>query len=241
MKISITITSILLFTTPFILAQTVAESKVYETYDNIIGVENTGLFNGTEFTDLFLNTNGTYRYFKGYDYVRGAVYYNGEFYSNVLLKYDLLEDNLITHSEGKLSVFNVKLIPDFVTSFSIYNRDFVKLVDINLPLPGNGFFEEAYLGNQFKLYIKHNKRKKDKALNSGVQYRFSINNYYLLQVDGHYAVINSIKDLRRALPEREDDIRKYYKSYKKLYKSDPDNFLIKLLKHLEGLSKPSKF
>lgn len=240
MKITITVTSILLLTTHFIHAQTVAEGKVYETYDNIIGVENTGLFNGTEFTDLFLNTNGTYRYFKGYDYVRGAVSYNGELYSNVLLKYDLLEDNLITHSEGKLSVFNVKLIPDFVTSFSIYNRNFVKLVDMNLPLPGNGFFEEAYLGNQFKLYIKHSKRKKDKALNSGVQYQFSINNYYLLKVDGNYAVINSIKDLRRALPEREDDIRKYYKSYKKRYKSNPDNFMIKLITHLEGLSKPSK-
>ncbi|NGX84050.1 hypothetical protein [Aequorivita sp. KMM 9714] len=87
-----------------------------------------------------------------------------------MLKYDLLEDNLITHSEGKLSAFNVKFIPDFITSFSIYNRNFVKLVDIYLQLSGNGFFEEAYLGNQLKLYIKHSKRKKDKALNSGVQY-----------------------------------------------------------------------
>ncbi|WP_313113667.1 hypothetical protein [Aequorivita sediminis] len=240
MKIAITVTSILLFTTQFIRAQTVAERKIYEAYDNIVGVENTGLFNGTEFTDLFLNTDGTYRYFKGYDYVRGTINYNGEFYSNVLLKYDLFEDNLITHSEGKLSVFNVKLIPNFITSFSIYDRNFVKIAALNLPLAGNGFFEEAYLGNQFKLYIKHSKRKKDKPLKSGVQYQFSINNYYLLRVDGNYAVINSIKDLRRALPEREDDIRKFYKSYKKLYKANPDSFMIKLITHLEGLSKPSK-
>ncbi|NGX84051.1 hypothetical protein [Aequorivita sp. KMM 9714] len=53
MRITITVTCILLFTTHFIHAQTVAESKIYETYGNIVGVENTGLFNGTEFTDLF--------------------------------------------------------------------------------------------------------------------------------------------------------------------------------------------
>ena len=39
--------------------------KIYETYDKIVGLDNTGLYNGTEFTDLFLNTDGTFRYYQG--------------------------------------------------------------------------------------------------------------------------------------------------------------------------------
>lgn len=215
-------------------SQTTSKDKIYETYDNIVGIENTGLFNGTEFTDIFLNTDGTYRYFKGFDYVRGSVTYNGEYYVNVLLKYDLLEDNLLTRSNDNLSLFNVKFIPEFVTSFSMYNRNFVRLSDTNLGLSGNGFFETAYLGNDLQIYIKQSKKKKDKALNSGIQYKFSEDNFYLLKHKDVYSVIRSTKDLRNALPEKDDEIKDFYKSYKALYKSNPDSFMTKLVKYLDG-------
>ncbi|AFL82408.1 hypothetical protein Aeqsu_2968 [Aequorivita sublithincola DSM 14238] len=215
-------------------SQTSSKDKIYETFDNIVGVENTGLFNGTEFTDLFLNTDGTYRYFNGFDYVRGSVTYNGEYYVNVLLKYDLLEDNLLTRSDDNLSLFNVKFIPEFVESFSMYNRNFVRLSDTNLGLARNGFYEAAYLGNDLQLYIKHSKRKKDRALNSGIQYKFSEDNFYLLKNKNAYSVIRSTKDLRKALPERADEIKDFYKSYKALYKSNPDSFMTKLVKYLDG-------
>src|SRR5690606_11974346 len=143
-------------------------------------------------------------------YVRGSVTYNGEYYVNVLLKYDLLEDNLLTRSDDNLSVFNVKLIPEFVESFSIHNRNFVRLSDTNLGLSGNNFFEASYVGNELHLYIKHVKKKKDKALNSGIQYKFSEDNFYLLKKNGTYTVIRSAKDLRKALPERDDEIRDFY-------------------------------
>lgn len=226
--------STLFLTVYFSYAQTKSQDKIYETYDKIVGLENSFLFNGTEFIDLFLNTDGTYRYFMGYDYVRGSIIYSGQYYSNVLLKYDILEDNLLTHSEGKLSIFNVKLLPEFVESFSIYNRNFVRLTDTKLSLSGNGYFEVAYLGGELQLYVKQNKRKKDKALSRGVQYKFFNNNYYLLKKKDKYVVISSIKDLKNALPERADEIRDFYKSYKKLYKLNPDSFMTKLMTSLDN-------
>ncbi|MDC8000550.1 hypothetical protein POV26_05850 [Aequorivita todarodis] len=216
-------------------SQTNSQNKIYETYDNIVGLDNTGLFNGTEFTDLFLNTDGTYRYFNGYDYAVGSVTYNGQYYVNVFLKYDLLEDNLLTRSDDNLSIFNVKLIPEFVGSFSIYGRNFVSMPGTNLEITGNGYFEAAYLGNKLDLYIKHTKKKKDKPLKNGVQYRFSEYNFYVLKNSGNYTIINSERELRKLLPEKEDEIRNFYKSYKALYKSDPDSFMTKLVKYLDGL------
>lgn len=215
-------------------SQANSQDKIYETYDAIVSLDNTGLYNGTEFTDLFLNTDGTYRYYNGFDYSKGSVIYNGQYYVNVLLKYDLLEDNLLTRSDDNLSIFNVKLIPEFVESFSIYNRKFVRLAQTNLGIASNGFFEEVYLGNDLNLYIKHGKKKKDKALKSGIQYKFSENNFYVLKSNGIYSVISSAKDLEKILPEKEDEIRQFYKSYKTLYKSNPDSFMTKLVKYLDG-------
>lgn len=215
-------------------SQTKLPNDIYETYDKIVGLDNTGLYNGTEFTDLFLNTDGTYRYFNGYDYTPGTVAYNGQYYVNVLLKYDLLDDNLLTRSNDNLSIFNVKLIPEFVDSFSIYNRNFVRLTDIDLNISGNGFFEAAYLGNDLELYIKHTKKKKDKALNSGIQYRFSDDNFYIVKTNGKYSIVDSSKDLRELIPEKDKEIRDFYKSYRALNKSNPDVFMVKLLKYLDG-------
>lgn len=220
-------------------SQNNSQQNIYEAYDKMVGLDNTGLYNGTEFTDLFLNTDGTFRYFNGFDYSKGSVEYNGQYYSNVSLKYDLLEDNLLTRSEDNLSIFNVKLIPDFVKSFSIYNRDFVKLQHTNLSIAGNGFFEIGYLGNEVSLYIKRTKKKKDKPLNTGVQYRFSEENFYVLKTNGNFYVVGKAKDVWKILPEKEDRIRQFYKSYKALYKSNLDSFMVKLVQNLNDLDKNS--
>lgn len=230
-------------TTPLLLAllltlaafsQSTPRDIIFETYDTMVGMDNTGLFNGTEFTDLFLNTDGTYRYYNGYDYTRGSVTYNGQYYADVLLKYDLLEDNLLTRSDDNLSVFNVKLIPGFVGTFSIHGRNFVRLPDTAIKPGGNGFYEAAYLGRDVALYIKHTKKMKDKALRSGVQYRFLDANYYMLKYKGAYSVVSSQKDFRKLFPEKSEEIRKFYKSFKNLNRSNPDAFMVQLTKYLDG-------
>ena len=208
--------------------------KIYETYDKIVGLDNTGLYNGTEFTDLFLNTDGTFRYYQDYDYTKGSVTYNGQYYVNVLLKYDLLRDNLLTRSDDNLSIFNVKLIPAFLDSFSIHNHKFVRLPNVDLGLGGNGFYEAAYLGNDLELYIKHTKKMKDRALRNGIQYRFSEANYYVLKYNGKYAILGSPRDIRQLLPEKAGEIREFYKSYKAIRKSNPDLFMTKLVTYLDG-------
>jgi len=216
-------------------SQNNSQQKIFETYDAIVGLDNTGLFNGTEFTDLFLNTDGTFRYFNGFDYSKGSVKYNGQFYPNVSLKYDLLEDNLLTRSDDNLSIFDVKLIPQFVESFSIYGKTFVRLHNTNLPDANDGFFEEGFLGNEMSLYTRHTKKKKDRASKRGVQYRFLDDNYYVLKVNEKYHVVRKAKDVWKLLPEREQQIREFSKTYKALSKSDPRSFMVKLVDHIDGL------
>ncbi len=215
-------------------SQNNSQNNIYETYDKIVGLDNTGLYNGTEFADPFLNTDGSYRYFNGFDYTKGSVEYNGQYYANVSLKYDLLDDNLLVRSDDNLSIFNVKLIPEFVSEFSIYNKHFVRLAETKLDLSGNGFFEKAYLGNDLSIYIKHTKKKRDKPLKSGIQYNFTEVNFYVLENGGIYYLVDSSKDIEKILPEKKDIIRNFHKSYKTLYKSNLDTYMTKLVKYLDG-------
>ena len=219
----------------FSMAQNGSAPHVFQQYDQLVSLENTGLYNGTEFNDIFLNTDGTYRYFKRFDYNRGSVVYSGQFYPNIPLKYDLLEDNLLTHSDDNLSIFVVKLIPEFIDSFTVHNREFVRLTNVDKAFVGNGFFEKVFIGNKVKLYTKHVKKKRDKALQSGIQYRFSDANFFLIAYKNQYFIANSAKDVWKNIPELKDQIRKFSKTYKQLYKTDKQAFMTKLIGYLDSL------
>ncbi len=227
---------LLLFTGYCATAQQDADSKFYEIFDNIVGIENTGLFNGTEFVDPYLKTDGTFRYFDQFNFTKGNITYSGQFYPNVLLKYDVLEDQVITRSDDNLSIFQVKLIPEKISNFSVYGHNFVRL-SLNETEEGNGFFEIGFNGEVYSLYVKHIKKMREKALNSGIEYSFKNDNFYLLKYENGYKKIGTIKDLRNALPKKNEQIRDFYKTYKTLYKANRDEFMIKIVKYLDGLDK----
>lgn len=222
-------------------SQPKSDSSIHNVYDDLVSLENTGLYNGTEFKDQFVNTDGSYRYFNLFNFTEGSIVYNNQFYSNVLLKYDLVEDNIITRSDDNLSLFKVRLIAEKISSFSIYNHKFIRLTDTELNLNDNGFFEIIYLGNKLNCYIKHQKKTKERAINKRMQYRFLDDNYYLLLFGETYHIIHSIKDLIKVIPERDQQIRNFYRSYKPLYELNTDGFMKQLVKYLdEGLEKSNQ-
>jgi len=229
---------LIFFNSTFVLvqAQTQDRELIYRTFDKITGVENLGLYDGPEFTDPYLNTNGTFRYLNGFDFVTGSVNYRNQFYVDVPLKYDVLEDNLITTSSGALNIFNVKLIAEFVSEFVINNHRFVRLNHIK----NQGFIEEAFNGNNLKLYIKHEKFKRERALKTGVQYSFKSQNSYFFEYGGNYTQVSSIRDLRKAFPGAGDSITDFHRIHKNIYKNNRDLFMIKLATYLDSLQLTEK-
>ncbi len=222
---------IILTTTAFAQAQTTSQDRMYNTYDQMVGLDNTGLFNGTEFTDLFLNTDGSYRYLKGFDYAEGSVVYKEQYYVNVPLKYDLLEDNLLARSNDNLSIFNIRLIPEFVSEFTLHGLHFVTLEGFGK----SGFFEQAFQGDFMNLYIKHKKKMRSKALRSGVQYRFKRENNYLIKYKETYLQIETVREIPRELPTFKTEIKSFYHRFRSLYKQDRDEFMKKLISYLDTL------
>lgn len=211
--------------------QTSSLDRIYRTYDQLVGLDNTGLYNGTEFTDMYLNTDGTFRYLDGFDYTKGSVVYNGQYYVDVLLKYDILEDQLLTKSNDNLGIFNVKLITEFVSEFTLKDRHFVKITEFG----EKEFFEWGYKGNAINLYIKHKKTKRKKVIKSGIQYSFKPVNFYLIEYNGKYSKIETIGNVRREFPDIKPQINDFYHSFKSLYKEDRDIFMKKLASYMDNL------
>ena len=224
----------LFFKIVVLFSQSLTDNEIHKTYNDLVGLENTGFYNGPEFKDEYANSSGDSRYFNQSIFVDGTIEYDGQLFVNVPLEYDIFSDNVITKSKDYMGNFIVRLIPEFISKFTIDGHNFIKLYDSKLQLAGNGFYEIATAGNQFKLYLKHIRKVKERTVDFSVQYGFTSHNFYLVQCDGDYFIISSIKDFKRVVPVRYKEIQKFRKDYKLMYKSNNHGFMIKLIEYLNG-------
>jgi len=225
---------LILFNVTVLFSQSISENKNHNVYDDFVGLENTGFYNGPEFKDEYPNASGISRYFNQNAFANSTVEFDGQLYSKVPLEYDIFSDNVLTRSNDYMSNFIVQLIPTHISSFTINGHDFVKLNDSKLSLDGNGFYEVASIGTPFKLYIKHLRKEKERTVDLAVRHILTSENYYLVKYDGNYHIINSIKDFKAVIPGRYKEVQKFRKDYKSIYKSDRNGFMIKLVEYLNG-------
>lgn len=211
-------------------SQSVRDNIAHHVYDGLVSKENTGLYNGPEFKDQFLDSwDESHIYLDSSGFINGTLVYNNQLYTGVLLKYDLYGDNVIIRSNDHLGSFQVALIAENISGFTVHNRDFTKLTGTGSELEGSGFFEVATPA----LYIKHVKKRKRETIDNVLQYRFLEDNHYVLLYNAVYHIIYDIKDFKHILPDKYKQIQDFKKQNKRLYKTDPDRFMIALIKYLD--------
>jgi len=211
------------------------KGEYLNTYDATVGLENTGLYNGIQFKDQSRSADGTFRFYNDGEFTKGTVVFDGQLYKNVLLKYDILEDVLITHSDDDLSIFHLQLVTNKVSYFSIFSKEFVRLKFPDRQISKlNDFYELLYKGNSLTLYEKHYKNKKEVLKGTFLAYSYNKESYFLLENNGKYNIIETIRDCRKTLPERKEAINDFYNSYKNLYKTDREKFMILLFQTLDN-------
>ena len=223
-----------IFNSTILFSQSVTEIINHNVYDDLVGLENTGIYNGSEFKDEYPNALGVSRFFNQNSFLNGTIVYDGQLYTKVPLEYDILSDNVLTKSNDYLNNFIVQLIPEHISNFTINGHDFVKLRDSKLSLNDDGFYEIASLGNPFKLYIKHVRSEKERTIDLAVRHILSSENYYIVNHNGAYHTIHSIKDLKQVIPDRYKEIQKFRKDNRSIYRSDMNGFMIQLVEYLNG-------
>jgi hypothetical protein len=212
----------------------VMNNIVHHVYDGLVSSENTGLYNGPEFKDQFLDSwDNSHMYLDSSVFMNGTLVYNNQLYTGVPLKYDIYEDNVIIRSNDHLSSFQVELTTENISGFTVHNRDFTKLTGTGSELEGNGFFEVAILGKGASLYIKHVKKRKRETIDNILQYSFLKDNHYVFLYNDAYHIIYDLKDFKQVLPDTYKQIRDFKKQNKRLYKTNPDSFMIALVKYLD--------
>ncbi len=197
--------------------------------------EKTGLYNGVAYEAYGHGEQGT-PFFMEDSIVRGPVLYDGFLYEDVPLKYDMVNDELVT-----LYYYNnvlLQLIKDKVNYFEIMGHQFVRLdKNIQNPAGPSGFCELLYNDKKMQVLAKRTKELKmstnieDKS--SGfVQY----NGYFIIK-DDKYVAINAESDLMKLFSDKAQEVKKFMRTAKIKYKKHPEQYMVAATTFYNGLTK----
>lgn len=198
-------------------------------FDNIIGIENTGLSNGLVYKEKYRSRNEKHKFFLSSKFLIGNINYENEHYFGIAIKYDLYEDEILVKVNN-----DIQLSKDKISSFQINEHQFIKINDdISKKINQEDFYEILLNSPLFKVYIKHKKKKVERIGDKSTYYEFLDDNEYHLFYENNYHTINKRKDLIKIFPEYQNEINKY--SNKQFKNSEKTNSLFHLMKNIYDL------
>lgn len=228
----------------FFYSQTNSDLNDYYTwFDSVIGEGNTDLYNGTIYIEQYRTRKGNHKFFLSNEYKIGDLVYNNQPYYNVYMKYDIYEDELIVKLPNQSSHLFIKLIKEKINRFSIKdygvnlsskNHQFITNSSFN----GNNiesslsFHEVINKTSSITLLKKNHKKRGEYIANSNSYSKFSENNHFAILYENNYHRISSKKDFTRLFPDFKKDISAFYRTERKLYKSDKEAFFTTLIEDI---------
>lgn len=219
----------------FTHAQNGNETLLYGQFDNAVGKGNLGINNGSIHLNNLHSANKTHRYYGNDQYYTGTVVYDGQPYSAISLKYDLLKDVLVAKTPDAKSNININLITEKTEMFVLDGKKFVNL-NFKSKTPDfiTGFYEEDRVGNAILFYTKHRKTAIEELRTSGIFYKYEEAYSYAFGYRNNLYRMASKGDALSAFPELQKEIDAFFERNTALERSDKKLFFLTLLKQISN-------
>lgn len=217
---------------PFCLNAQEAKASIYETFDKVVGLKNTVVFNGIESLDLqkSINENNMFLYTTS-GYTEGSLVYDEQFFPKIRLKFNVVDDHLLVQIPVTGGYSSFQLITSKVESFTLENYHFQKLEFASGIDDLQGFYEQIFMNGEIQVFKKYRKKEKKRLDKEYIYYEYYPDDPdYFLAYRGKYYPIKSKRDIIHIFPEFKKEIKQIYTRERSLHKNDPDAFM-KLLSH----------
>lgn len=198
----------------------------------------TGLYSGSEYK-IPERTNDEHPFFGEFDWQDGEIFYNGEFYDNITLLYDITSDNVII--EHFYNGQELRLIKAKVERFRLGDHRFVNLNGSSLlpGLPDAGFYRVAYDGPT-RLLSRHTKQIEEKIETNRVEIYFTPRTKYYVLKDGAYHRIARKNEFYKLFPEKKQALKNFVAEKNlRITRKNPKDLAL-LAAHSDSITNPSK-
>ena len=190
-------------------------------------------YNGSQYQGYTVSFSDGHPYFKADVLSSGSIVYDGVKFDNVNLLYDEVADCVIMQD----SSHRIKLVGERLSSFSIQESNFERLLkNSNSPLINSGFYEVLTKG-KLSLYKKETKKMIDKFSNANeLAVLFEIHHFYYIKKGDQFYEINRKKDLFKLLANKEREINSYIDAQHLNYRKAKDIMLTKVIDYYNQIN-----
>ncbi len=211
-----------------------AISAVRSQYMKNIGA-NSYLYNGVAY-DRYWNGIIGHPFFMNEQFQQGSIYYDGSFYEDVPLMYDIAHDQLVSKNFAK--EVKISLLSSKIRYFTIGKNNFTRIMadSTSISSLATGFYEILYKGTitvleKHEKRIEHSFRAEDK-ITKFTQY----NHIYVLKDDKYHLITNE-SGLQSLFKEQRAGIRMLLNRREVNFKKDPEGAVVKVVAYYEQLKK----
>lgn len=220
---------VLLLDTIGVAQNKVLDTALYTWSDSIIGQPNTGLFNGIVYVEKHKMINEKHKFFEEYNFVLGKVIFDGKPFENILLKYNIYEDQLILRYSFAPNEPSILIDKNKINGFTLLGHNFVNLkIETEKQETINGFFERLVVKNGVELLKKYNKRIRNKT-NDKIKYQeFLDDPSYYVYLNQKCILVKNPKKLAKQFTSFKSIIEKVDLEESTIKSNNYDSYLIKV-------------
>lgn len=204
-------------------------------YDSV-NVWSQHLYNGSLYF-VYDAKSEDHQFFLSRDWIKGDLTYDDQFYTGMLMKYDIAKDLLIIrHYEGE---GHVSLQNDRVSSFVLRNHQFRRFEagkDINSGMRTT-FYDVLYDGKS-KVIGRRYKERLTKIDNMTVVAHFFDRDHFYLLRNGAYVAVRSKKSVLNLFFDRKKELKKYLRVNQIRFAEDREGAIVKTAMHYDELTQP---
>lgn len=173
----------------------------------------TTLYNGSQYRRLPESDNG-HPFFRSDDWEFGSVTYNGQYYENVPLLYDVLKDQIITESYNGSEMVLTK---EKVSRFNLNDDIFITVHHPSLPKAG--FYQLLYDGPSRAL-AKRQKGRREKISDRSIEVFFDTRDRFFIYKNGLYFQVRNKSGVLRVFGNKKTELKEFFKTNHVRFKAD---------------------
>lgn len=173
-------------------------------------------------------------YLESDDYFPGEITYGHNWYGNLSLRFDLLQEQLVALTPEKK--VGVELDMRKITRFIIGKRTFVHADCLPAGMPEQGYVHLLSDGEKIKLLVKHRCITKAAVLKDNASYMsFGFKDKYYIYTRGSYYLMKNKKLFYKLFPQYRRQLGEFAREAKLDFKKEREQSFFRMAEYLQTL------
>lgn len=209
-----------------------AQQNALQLYENALRAQSR-LNNGSRYVAPEYNTE-QHPWFASDDWVIGSVFYDGKYFKNVPLMYDMFGGVIVT--EHFPSGHPIQLVNEKLQHFTLADHHFERITreSVANSLPATGFYDVLYPG-ETKVIVRRQKQLNKSIVSTRVETSFEERNRYFLMRNGVFFPVKSKGSVLKLMSDRKGELKQLLKQKRMRYADDRELALATLAAHYDTI------